>query len=274
VAQPDSSRGDGIRLVVVWLVGGLVFLSLAGSKLVTYVLPLFPAIALLAAAAWTQWLTPVDNRLPRGAWVALAAQCGGMAVLFAALPAIVLRRFGVSYHDAIPLAAFVAGLLWITVALACRRRSTSVALAAVLGTMCTTAVIAVAGLLPPVARSLSGRELASVLNGRPDFPRQLWVVDDRVGSLVFYLSPRLRAGLTSERIRTVGIDVLLGMRQPPTGVLIAMQERRLALLPRAVDVSQVPFQPAGNYRLYTAPAWQRALPGGRGDRPDTSAPDR
>src|SRR5436190_24042909 len=43
-----TSRQDTLRLVLWgWLVIGLVFLSIGESKLVTYALPLFPALALI-----------------------------------------------------------------------------------------------------------------------------------------------------------------------------------------------------------------------------------
>ena len=44
--------GDAARLGWSLLLTGTLFLSLAKSKLLTYALPVFPAIALLAAVAW------------------------------------------------------------------------------------------------------------------------------------------------------------------------------------------------------------------------------
>ncbi|HVR19920.1 MAG TPA: hypothetical protein VMS65_09490, partial [Polyangiaceae bacterium] len=49
VSAARSVMGNRLRLVVWgWFVAGLVFLSVGESKLVTYVLPLFPALAILA----------------------------------------------------------------------------------------------------------------------------------------------------------------------------------------------------------------------------------
>jgi hypothetical protein len=51
------SRGGPATLLWTWLAGALVVLSLSGSKAVTYVLPVMPAIAILAAVSITNTRT-------------------------------------------------------------------------------------------------------------------------------------------------------------------------------------------------------------------------
>ena len=51
-AVGGAARPTPSRLASAWLLTGWIFLSAAGSKLFTYALPLFPAIALLATVAW------------------------------------------------------------------------------------------------------------------------------------------------------------------------------------------------------------------------------
>ena len=64
-----------------------------------------------------------------------------------------------------------------------------------------TAVLTI--LLPAAATSFTARDLALALNSHPILPARLLVVRERIGSLVFYLDPRLRHGLTPDRFQTV-----------------------------------------------------------------------
>jgi 4-amino-4-deoxy-L-arabinose transferase-like glycosyltransferase len=48
----EATLGSAARLAWSWLFTGLVFLSAVGGKLPTYVLPLFPALALIVAHRW------------------------------------------------------------------------------------------------------------------------------------------------------------------------------------------------------------------------------
>ena len=81
------ASGDPMVLLGCWLVGGTLLLSLAHSKLVTYLWPVFPAVAILAAVAWARlWegtLSPPARRLLGGVfWMTCLV---GPAVLPAAL---------------------------------------------------------------------------------------------------------------------------------------------------------------------------------------------
>src|SRR5262249_54051883 len=63
---------DDARLFVwIWLVGSILFLTMARSKLLTYMLPVFPAIALLAAETWDRFLEKDLPELGRRALVAV-----------------------------------------------------------------------------------------------------------------------------------------------------------------------------------------------------------
>ena len=55
--HPDRAADNRATVFVwCWLVGGMAFLSVANSKLITYSLPLYPAVAILVAHAWKQFL--------------------------------------------------------------------------------------------------------------------------------------------------------------------------------------------------------------------------
>ncbi len=76
----DLVGGTGTRLAWSWLVPGLVFFSLAAGKLPTYVLSLFPALALISARRWAEM---IEGTYPK-AW-----QLGlGLVLTFTAAAAI------------------------------------------------------------------------------------------------------------------------------------------------------------------------------------------
>jgi 4-amino-4-deoxy-L-arabinose transferase-like glycosyltransferase len=73
-AQADASplSQDAWRLCWVWILAILVFFSSFTSKLIGYIFPVLPALALLAALGWRQ---VVDRRWPRAAGPVFALVC-------------------------------------------------------------------------------------------------------------------------------------------------------------------------------------------------------
>jgi 4-amino-4-deoxy-L-arabinose transferase-like glycosyltransferase len=62
--QPRRNEGDAIlTLAWVWVIVPLLFFSLSGSKLPGYLLPVFPALAILLGAEMERWLDGVQERL-------------------------------------------------------------------------------------------------------------------------------------------------------------------------------------------------------------------
>ena len=86
--RPARTADLAERLVWSWLVADVVLLSAAGSKLATYLLPAFPAVALLAArrimeagggaAVAPAWLVLTTALLPLGGVVYFAAATAAM----------------------------------------------------------------------------------------------------------------------------------------------------------------------------------------------------
>jgi len=79
-AGPDSAeataglRGvDAYRLLICWVATYLAVFSIAATKLPNYVLPLYPALAILTARMLVQW---VAGRIQPAAWAAMASAIG------------------------------------------------------------------------------------------------------------------------------------------------------------------------------------------------------
>ncbi len=207
------------RLVWSWLLADFVLLTLAGSKLATYLLPAFPAVALLAARALAAprahdatgriypWAAAVTAVLPLVAVVALGSLEGdwpGWTALAVALAPLAVLAWTRSSRGLVG-AAGPAGLLAVTAA-----------------TLITTSVV----VRPMVATTLTARQLSWHMNELGVMPRTLLIVDEGVGSFLFYLRPDLRRGLTPDRVQRIS-RFSLGDDRDPGGVLVAIASDRL-----------------------------------------------
>jgi 4-amino-4-deoxy-L-arabinose transferase-like glycosyltransferase len=199
-ARPTTHR-PAVVLLWCWCVASFILLTVAGSKLMTYALPVFPAIAIMAAHSWSRALVaPEDNARSmrwRVRWHALLFAIGAAAFPWAAEQ---IGEAAVSPPAWIVLGALSAGWLWLCAVAG--EPSPRQWLGVTLGTAVTYAA-ALFLLAPSIARAHSGRDLAMHLNASTDMPAHMLVVGDRVGSMVFYLRPELRRELTATSLRSV-----------------------------------------------------------------------
>jgi 4-amino-4-deoxy-L-arabinose transferase len=234
-------------LAWMWLAGGLALLSVADSKLVTYALPLFPAIAILLAGAW---LRAID--VPERASASLSM--GTHALLLAVLPLAAMltarSQFEIDYSGVAWGAAATGAVLIMVIGASFARRRPVAMAAAWSGVFLVVAIVV---FRPGLAEEWSGRSLAEAFNARRALPSQLVVFDERVGSVVFYLNPALRAQLTPDRIRRVPASELRGrFGRLPKGSIIAVRATRIATFEHLFPVRPVSFAHTadGNMRLY------------------------
>jgi 4-amino-4-deoxy-L-arabinose transferase-like glycosyltransferase len=248
-----TSQGSAdLTLIWCWLLGGTVLLSLAQSKLATYVWPLFPAVAILAGVAWTRLLdgqlTPAARR-----WLALTfySLClTGPVTLPAAMLVV-----GHKYHLQFSVAIWILGILvalssWLPPVLWRLQRAQGALLAGMASVTFQFAVI-MAVVIPPIARVNTARDLAAYLNHRNQLPNRLVVVDERIGSLVFYLKPELRRQLEQNQLAAARVHQLddAPLWQPDT--LFAVAERRLRRVEPMLNLTDAKYERAGQYRVYT-----------------------
>lgn len=243
---PDlTARRDAVTLTWCWLLGGLVLLSVAGSKLVTYALPLFPPMAMLAGRAWARALEQPDSAprfLTRTRVHTLV-----FAVLAAALPWVV-RADGVEVGlpASIVFGAASLGWLWVwqgipTQSLAWTWRRLA------LGTGATYA-LALIMLGPAVAQAHSARDLANQLNRSPRLPSTVFVVGERIGSVVFYLRPELRQLLEASRFQTVNAEEAATRATADDLIVVPKKELRRSGTPFAAWSG--PRLSAGRFELF------------------------
>jgi len=242
VRQPVS---DGERLLWCWFVADVVVLSLAGSKLATYVLPALPAVAALAAVALTR--PPTTDKDARGRHVLgeVAAGVTATVPLTAMLGLSLLARWP-------PLP--VSSIVWAAVPLAVFawtwRRPGRVASGPAQLLLVTASTLMLIALLvrPFVADRLTARNLAAHFNAAGTLPPKVWVVDEGIGSLVFYLRQDLRHTLTARQIEHVSRFSLLD-RQSPPDALVAVASDRVAGVAKVIDLGGVPRPAEGTFLI-------------------------
>jgi len=250
--QRDKGRDDRGAMILLWcwLIGCTLFLSISHSKLVTYIWPVFPAVAILAA---TGWVRMIDGRLSDAAqrtlrWTFLPS-CVAGPILLPIVLVVVQSEFDLRFSAFAWTLAVVAALgSWLPMAFWIRRQYRAT-LAAATGSIAAQFVVIMTVVLPHVAVTTSARNLAQYFNEKGRLPTKLLITEERVGSFVFYLDEYLREGLHEGRVTQAQIT-RLPTSEPDT--LVVLPNRAVNRVANEVDLAGVPFQEAGRYRVYRA----------------------
>jgi 4-amino-4-deoxy-L-arabinose transferase-like glycosyltransferase len=180
-----ADRGDARRpervLLILWLVAPLLLFSLSRGKQTQYVLPLVPAVALLAAAGWTA--RPRGVRTAAVCWGALGLALVAVAAgLIGVDPGRVPAGLATGSAAGLGIAALLgAGLAWFSTG---PRRFLSV-----LGLSLPMAVapLVLGPVIAAVAESRSAHGLALALEARVEPTTELLWVEAYAAGLSFYL---------------------------------------------------------------------------------------
>ena len=246
----ESRFTDATRLGWSLLLTGTVFLSLSKSKLLTYALPLFPAIALLAAVAWLAWQQRSGDHPSR--WF------GRMPAVQAAYRRTPPARRRSSFAPAkfpVPhvgwmwvVAAAIAAGWWVAARVVSRHTEAAAALGATM--TAATLIVALAVLVPPVANVTTAKDLAETINRSGRFPAR--AVDGRSSDPGRWSSISIRrcgaaspasASCSCPRRRCRSTS-----RCPARACAITFGDSpRLA---RYLQLEGQPYVPAGHYRMY------------------------
>jgi 4-amino-4-deoxy-L-arabinose transferase-like glycosyltransferase len=244
----DPGHRFARRVVWIWFFAGLLFLSAGESKLATYVLPIFPALAMGIGENLLQTVH-VEHRGRRLAvLVAFTAAC---ALLPWAAAIGVATRYPV-HLTALVVAATVATALIVSLARGARRggATTAVPRMAAMAFAAFGAVLLAA--LPQAARWMTAKDLARILNSRAALPPRVLVLDERIGSVVFYLSPKLRAEATPDRFAdTTLADLFHQIDREPADTLFAVRADQLPRLEKLFSRPVTPDARSGVYSVFT-----------------------
>ena len=251
-------KTDAMPLLWCWLIGWTLLMTLAGSKLTTYLWPVFPAVALLASTAWAGLIQGTLSPAARQSFTRtfVWSSWTGPIMLPAALlvvQAAVGLRFGWPAWVFVGIAAVAAPLPLIpwhfdrsTHALAAAALSLALQFTAVMTTV-----------LPIAAETFSARDLAVYFNRQGRLPTHLYVAEGRIGSLAFYLDPELRASLTADQLRLAPRGLSPELH---AGDAVAVPSRRAHKMRAYLNLDSIPYKTLGPYRLYAIPTTASPLP--------------
>lgn len=259
-SAPQPRRVRSAIFLLCWLVSNALFLSAAGSKLLTYALPVFPAVALVVVHVWSQGVGVTCVRSAK-----FASWIEGLSIaalpLGAAMVALSDGPLSAARLWLLGLCAVGGGALWLLSTRTWRSNLHTARGDASPPLWPRAAVIAavyagvVACLYGPVASRHSAKALSAHFNESGRLPRRLFVFDERLGSLLFYLTPALRAECSTDRLRPVDFGELRqAARTMALGDVVAIPTQAVALVSRSLPVASLSFVPVvDRYRLYSAP---------------------
>lgn len=243
----EPSNG-AMSLLFCWLIGCTVLLSAAHSKLATYIWPVFPAVAVLAAVGWARLLDGelMENARRRLARTFFFSSISGPIVLPLAV-FVVHKVFAVATAWPVWVGACLVGLAALIPLVFLKKQQWFAMLAASTLSTALQFVTALTLIMPIVAEEFTARGLAEYFNHKGRIPVRLLVAEERLGSLVFYLDPALRLPLKDKQIGMIFYD------QPtevPPGTIIVLPERRGDQASRYAELAGLPYQTVGRYRMY------------------------
>lgn len=240
-------------LLLGWFVGGGLFFTAASSKLPTYIWPVMPPLAVLAALPWSRLLAGTLHPAARTA-LGTAVQGASVAATLV-LPAVAAgcRWFaGVSipWPGWLLLVAVAPAFL---VPLWCwRTRRYAACLATGAAATVVQTMVCLPFVFAPYVARFSGRDLAAHYNASGRFPEQLITVDASGYSAVFYLAPDLRAGLRPGRIAerlSPGSGIWTDI---PAGAVVAVADGHWRRVSRRIPPDASAGRRVGHWRLFTA----------------------
>jgi 4-amino-4-deoxy-L-arabinose transferase-like glycosyltransferase len=245
------ARNPATMLLACWFVGGFLFLCVAGSKLLTYSMPIFPPVAVLAGLGFRRLfhheLTPQLRRI----FVNTFRLVSVFGVLSPIATLLVLRYFLKAPSPAIAYvigfcasAAMAAGLVLM------ERGYARAALAVGMMWFPLAFITVMTWPVQLLAAATAQKELAAMIEARGESaPHNLVLVGQRVASVVFYLSPAKRELLRSGRMWEDKEFKLEGLLPPPAGTFVAIRYEQMRRYKRVEDIQRFGPITAGPFRV-------------------------
>jgi 4-amino-4-deoxy-L-arabinose transferase-like glycosyltransferase len=247
IGAARSIRGN--FLLWGWFAIGLVFLSIGESKLVTYALPLFPALALIVG----EYFSRMFRLKAETTEFTFAFAIHGIALALLPLAGLIILKF--KFDD-------LHRLLWAVILVLCVEilrtalsgiRSDPGKLVQDIVRMTLIAVIALIFVAPRAAAWMTSRDLAATLNTAGTLPPRVRVLDERIGSLIFYLDPALRAQATADRVDAASFpEAMMAVRSDPPDAVFAVRNSQLPRFNRMFPSPPAPDARAGTFTLFRA----------------------
>ncbi len=237
-----------------WFVGGFLFLSIANSKLLTYSLPLFPPLAVLAGVAFCRFFRGTLSPLVRlGVATSFRAAC-----LFGIFgPVVTLLVFDHFLHAPSPPSAYavavVAGIVIAAAWVMFERGELRMAFAIGIFWFPILFAALANGPFYVCAERHSQQELARQIAEMHPRPQRIIMIGQVAGSLLFYLPPDAREWFRAGRIEDTDGRTIDRLASLPADWVVAITDKELERTLHAEEVRRQWPELAGNFRVI-APA--------------------
>jgi 4-amino-4-deoxy-L-arabinose transferase-like glycosyltransferase len=282
--NPSARLKSATVLLWCWLIVCTILLSLAQSKLVTYLWPVFPAVAILTAISWSRL---IDGTLCLAAKQSLRknflmSSFTGPFVLPIAV--FVLQKvFDLHFGWHVWTASILAGLgTLVPLRFLFQGKWQGLLAASALATVAQFLVV-MSFVVPVVAEIYSERQLAGYFNARRtgfqpvensheiarqaeiskrekrqvgnlsyELPAKMFFVEERIGSFVFYLDPKLRLSITKDQLQEIPRPEIPPKIKPPfpAGSVVVVPKQRAERAGEYLELEGHSFHKAGRYQLY------------------------
>jgi 4-amino-4-deoxy-L-arabinose transferase-like glycosyltransferase len=193
----------------VWVGFTFLFFTLSHTKLLTYILPLFPGLALLMAETWHARSLKPTQGVNKGwkwftipAWTMLGAGLIGGALFTFRMSALLPREAaGVTANGANAAAVFILLVGLLIAAWLLQRRSAAPALVAQAVTMLLVCIVAMRGIVPNVSNATQGVMMGYLqrTGGQP-----LMLYEIQRPSLTYYGRRRIPRYVEEDRPQLLG----------------------------------------------------------------------
>jgi 4-amino-4-deoxy-L-arabinose transferase-like glycosyltransferase len=255
-----SSRESRATLYLTcWFVGGLLFLTFANSKLLTYALPLSPPVAILGAAAFARFFR--GTLAPKMSWV--VAGTFRMACVIGALGVFVtLVVFDEFLQAPSPLGAYLGAVIAGAVIVAALvifekgRRRAAFAIGMLWFPLAFMALIN--GPFQKFAELHSQQTLAEELRTREPLPGNVVMIGEQAGSVMFYLTPEERAWFRAGRLRNAFRTQLDQLAKLPAKSVIVIEDKELGRTEWVDEVQHIDPTVSGRFHLFELEALRLA----------------
>jgi len=194
-----TTHHPALLFLTIWAVFIFVFFSISSTKLITYILPVFPPLAILAGLSLDRlW----DDYRPAGwglAWPLLLSAFG-LLVIGGAIFGI--RQFPAAIAGAVVLIAVMVGMICLVWRFLLKRDIAKAFWTQTVG-MVMVSVVLVTLIVPPVADSLSSRDIAAKFVAYNDGKMPVYVIKFLHPGFAFYSGVYGNEVKTTEDLRHI-----------------------------------------------------------------------
>jgi 4-amino-4-deoxy-L-arabinose transferase-like glycosyltransferase len=182
-------HGDGVTFALIWFGVIFIFFSMASSKLGTYILPLFPAAALLVGVLWHDLLFASNRVLHKGIFYSYLPFAAIMPLALAYLllfpPGSLTNDTGMPVSLVYFLAAWVAGCALLSIGLVAIKKYRAF-VGSIAGMTVTLFLLVLIYITPLLGPHISSKELALKLDKLMDSGENIKFYLKARASFLFY----------------------------------------------------------------------------------------